>query len=74
MDIKKLREKFPAGTKVKLLHMDDIQAPPSGTIGTVEFVDDAGQIHVVWETGSSLALILGEDSFEVLKQPEFEKK
>ena len=73
MDIKKLREKFPAGTKVKLHHMDDIQAPPPGTIGTVKSVDDDGQIHVAWETGSSLALALGEDSFEVLKQPEFKK-
>ncbi len=35
--------------------------------GTVDFVDDAGQIHVNWNNGSSLALIVGADSFEVIK-------
>jgi len=47
--------------------MDDIQAPPAGTEGTVTFIDDAGTIHMRWDTGSSLGLISGEDEFEVLK-------
>ena len=62
-EVKALREEYPKGTKVKLIHMDDFQAPPFGTMGTVINVDDAGQIHVSWETGSSLALIEGVDSF-----------
>lgn len=60
-----LREAYPKGTKVKLLKMDDPQAVPVGTIGTVRFVDDAKQIHVAWETRSSLAVVYGED--KVLK-------
>lgn len=68
MDVNKLRETYPEGTKVKLISMDDQQAPLPGTIGTVRFVDDAGTIHVSWETGSSLGLIPGEDSFEVVKE------
>ena len=63
-----LRKTYPEGTKVKLLSMDDPQAPPSGTIGTVTCVDDAATIHVNWETGSSLGLIVGEDSFEIVKE------
>lgn len=43
--------------------MDDPFAPPSGTIGTVTWVDDIGQIHVKWENGSSLALNVKLDSF-----------
>ena len=43
--------------------MDDPQAPPSGTKGVVMFVDDIGQIHVKWETGSTLALNVKLDSF-----------
>lgn len=43
--------------------MDDPQAPPVGTKGTVEFVDDAGMIHMHWETGSFLGLAPGEESF-----------
>ena len=58
-----LRKMYPVGCKVELHFMDDPQAPPSGTKGEVMFVDDIGQIHVKWETGSSLALIPGVDSF-----------
>lgn len=59
---------YPKGTKIKLINMKDKYAPPSGTIGTVDFVDDIGQIHVKWESGGSLALIIGEDDFEVIEQ------
>lgn len=59
---------YPKGTKIKLIKMNDKYAPPSGTIGTVNFVDDIGQIHVKWESGGSLALIIGEDDFEVIEQ------
>ena len=59
---------YPKGTKIKLINMKDKFAPPSGTIGTVDFVDDIGQIHVKWESGGSLALIIGEDDFEVIEQ------
>lgn len=58
-----IRKLYPIGTKVVLHHMDDPQAPPSGTTGEVIFVDDIGTIHVRWETGSSLGLIYGIDSF-----------
>ena len=58
-----LRKMYPVGCKVELHFMDDPQAPPSGTKGTVMFVDDIGQIHVKWENGSSLALIPNVDSF-----------
>ena len=61
--VERLRNQYPAGTRVELLEMDDVQAPPSGTVGEVIFVDDIGQIHVKWETGSSLALIPSVDSF-----------
>lgn len=59
---------YPKGTKIKLIKMNDKYAPPSGTIGTVNFVDDIGQIHVKWESGGSLALVIGEDDFEVIEQ------
>lgn len=58
-----LRMLYPVGCKVKLHFMDDPFAPPSGTIGTVTWVDDIGQIHVKWENGSSLALNVKLDSF-----------
>ena len=57
-----IREHFPAGTRVELMKMDDLQAPPIGTCGTVQGVDDIGSIMVVWDNGSSLAVAYGEDS------------
>lgn len=63
-----LRKQYPKGTKLKCHHMEDPFHPvPSGTIGEVDHIDDAGQIHMKWENGSSLALIPGEDSFGKVK-------
>ena len=56
-----LREKYPAGCRVELLKMDDIQAPRIGTKGTVVGVDDIGSIMVRWDSGSSLSVVFGED-------------
>ena len=64
--IAQLREQYKKGTKVRLISMDDSQSPPSGTIGEVFGVDDAGSVMVRWETGSHLSLIPGEDRFEIL--------
>ena len=63
-----LRERYPHGTKVELLSMDDPQAPLTGTMGEVLGVDDAGQLLVRWETGSSLGLIPGVDSFRIVQK------
>ena len=63
-----LRRQYQHGTKVELLAMDDPQAPPTGTMGEVIGVDDAGQLLVRWETGSSLSLIPGVDSFSIAEK------
>lgn len=59
--VEKLRTEYPAGTQVELVKMDDIQAPPIGTRGTVIGVDDIGSIVVKWDNGSSLHIVYGED-------------
>ena len=69
--VKLIRQQYPAGTRIILNHMDDAQAPPPGTKGTVAYVDDIGQIGVKWDSGSSLSLIPGVDSFS--KEPATEK-
>lgn len=67
-ELEKIRQEYPVGAKIKLIHMDDEQAPPAGTIGEVMFVDDVGSVHVKWQNGSSLALIPEVDSFKVIKK------
>lgn len=56
-----LRKRYPAGAEVCLEHMDGESGMPPGLKGKVACVDDAGQIHVNWENGSSLAVIPGVD-------------
>ena len=56
-----LRREYPVGCRVELLQMEDVQAPPIGTKGTVRGVDDIGSIMVSWDTGSSLSVVYGED-------------
>ena len=41
--------------------MDDPQAPPIGTKGTVIGVDDIGSIMVSWDNGGGLNVVYGED-------------
>ena len=66
-ELEALRERYPAGTHIRLIRMDDPYAPvPPGTVGEVAFVDDAGNIHMKWQGGRSLALIEGVDEFEVI--------
>lgn len=60
-EVKYLREKFPSGTRVELVDMDDPQAPPVGTKGTVYGVDDIGSILVEWDNGNGLNLVFGVD-------------
>lgn len=61
-----MRKKFPPGTRIRLVHMDDVQAPPSGTKGTVMGVDDIGSILVKWDNGSSLNVIYQVDTVQKL--------
>ena len=68
--VERYKKQYPAGTTVMLDAMPDDPYPvPSGTLGTVTAVDDAGQVHIRWRNGRSLAVIPGHDSFHVV-QPE----
>ena len=65
-EVQRIKEKYPIGTKIKLIRMDDPYNPtPSGTTGTVEHIDSMGQIH--W-TGGGLALVPGVDTFTIIKE------
>lgn len=64
-----LRKRYPAGAEVCLDHMEGESRMPQGLKGKISCVDDAGQIHVNWENGSSLALIPGVDRVRVVRCP-----
>jgi len=63
-----LRSMYPAGTRVELISMNDPQAPPAGTTGTITGIDDIGDIMVSWNNGSSLNVIPGEDVIKIIQE------
>jgi hypothetical protein len=56
-----LRKDYSAGIRIELVQMDDVQAPPTGTRGTVTGVDDTGSLLVHWDNGSGLNVAYGVD-------------
>ena len=63
-----LRSQYAPGTRVELVEMNDRQAPPPGTKGTVVCVDDIGTTHVHWDNGSTLGVVYGEDRCRVIAE------
>lgn len=63
-----LLKKYPVGCRIRLISMDDSQAPVPGTCGTVKGVDDIGDLLMQWDTGSSLKILLEIDKFEKIEE------
>lgn len=59
--IDSIKAKYTIGTRVELVKMDDAQAPPVGTKGTVKGVDDIGSLLIDWDNGCGLNAVYGED-------------
>ncbi len=64
--VEALRCQYPHGTRMELISMDDPQAPPEGTLGTVIAVDDIGSLLVDWDNGSGLNVIYGVDRVKIV--------
>lgn len=48
-----------------IIKMNDPQAPPPGTHGTIRGTDGIGQIHVKWDNGSTLAIQPQDDQYQI---------
>ena len=68
--VERIRRMYPAGTRVELLAMDDPQAPPVGTRGTVLGVDDTGSLLMKWDNGSGLNVIWQQDRVRKVGDPD----
>ena len=73
-EIRQIKENYPPGTRLQLIQMEDQWAVPSGTRGTVDFVDDQGQIHPKWDNGRSLAVLPQVDQFRKLTEQELREE
>lgn len=69
-----LKQRYPKGTRICLDSMENDPDPiPSGTKGTVQFVDDAGTLHCKFDNGRTLGVIPGEDRFHKIAQEQTQK-
>ena len=66
--VKRIREQYLKGTRVELIHTSDPcnQSLHAGSLGTVDFVDDAGTVFVNWDCGSGLGMVIGEDEIRII--------
>ena len=65
--VKLLRERYPKGTRVELVSMDDPYTKlKPGDRGTVTEVDDVGTIFVSWDCGSGLGVAYGVDKVRII--------
>ena len=67
--VNRIREQYPAGTRIELISMDDPYSKlKPGDRGTVSGVDDIGTVFVAWDSGSGLGLAYSADSFRRVEQ------
>ena len=66
--LQRIREQYPKGTRVELIQTSDPynRSLHAGSLGTVDFVDDAGTVFVNWDCGSGLGMVNGEDEFWII--------
>lgn len=72
-EVAAIRKRYPAGFRIELDYMNK-QGMTPGLKGIVKSVDDAGQLHMIWENGRSLTLVPGADRFHRLPEPQTEKE
>lgn len=63
-----LKNRFPKGTRIELLSMEDAGAPPIGTLGTVCEVNCIGDLEVKWDNGSTLSVVYKVDRVKKIKE------
>lgn len=72
-EVEMIKKMYPVGTRIKLNYMEDSFAVPLGMTGTVDYVDDEGQIGMSWDNGRTLSLVYGIDSFSKIEQEKSSK-
>jgi len=64
--VQALRKRYPKGTRVVLVRMNDPYTKlRPGDLGTVDFIDDAGTLFCRWDNGSTLGVVFREDEIRL---------
>lgn len=64
--IQALRAKYPNGTRIRMIEMDDPDPIRPGEEGTIMAVDGVGTLLVDWDNGRTLGVLVGVDQFAVI--------
>jgi len=64
--VDQIKKQYPPGTRIELDGMDGERDMPVGLKGTVQYVDDAGQLGMRWDNGRTLSLIPNQDRFHLI--------
>lgn len=69
--VQTLRKRCPKGTRVELVLMNDPYTKlKPGDLGTVDFIDDTGTLFCLWDNGSTLGVVYGEDEILLVGKAE----
>ena len=67
-EVEQIKARYTKGLRIELIHMDDPQAPPAGTRGTIMTVDDIGDLVVAWDNGCGLNVVPGVDLVRIITE------
>lgn len=65
--LESIKKIYKLGDRLELIHMEDSYAIPPGTQGTVTGVDDAGNVLMKWDNGSTLSFLPEVDTCKRLR-------
>lgn len=66
-EIEKIKETYIPGQKIELINLySSFHLLLSGRRGMIEFIDDLGNIHVIWERNLNVPLVVGIDEFKII--------
>lgn len=65
--VQALRKRYPKGSRVEHVRMNDPYTNlKAGDLGTVDIIDDVGTIFCLWDNGSTLGVVYGEDEIRTV--------
>lgn len=57
-EVNQIKANWKPGSRIRLLKMYDPHPVEPGTTGTIQYVDDQGTIHVNWDNGRTLGVVI----------------
>lgn len=66
-EIEKIKKIYIPGQKLELINLySSFNVLLPATKGMIEFIDDLGNIHVIWEHKKNIQLVVGIDEFKII--------